>query len=572
MEVEQPPVIHQVPKMVKNSVIEELDDSLEGVTPCNGNSLSSFINGNHDNGHGHVGRSLSVGDSIPEEDETELDLEELESKVVDFGGAGQRKGHRSGSFASTGSNKSGGNNNSGQHVRGEGGAAARLIRKAKRTSRDRAYSTSEEGPFGGCPAAALGLITGHSIRNAQLNKNSRKSRNGLGRGLPKKGGAGGKGTWGKLGCELELPWVDPNDPNYASDGEDNIVNEDPVHLPTKNGGQNHGPNGNVKGHGTTLKTMVPEMSEEDVNKAVEPLILEYFENNDATEVLYTLQEMLMNLGSRRWMVVSILVELAMDHKPSHREMASVLISELYLKVISQRDIGKAFDYLLRQLPDLILDTPDACEAFGNFLARAIADDCIPPKFLHSYKGNTDNSVESKAGLRKADTLLSMKHGMVRLDNVWGVGGGVRPVKYLVKKIVLLLQEYLCSGDIKEATRCLQELEVPHFHHELVYEAVVMVIESMHEKTDEAMCKLLQALFRSFVITIDQMKKGFGRVYDFMPEIAIDVPAAYGILERFVTRCRKAGLITDELVRKMPTRGRKRFVSEGDGGRIKENWW
>ena len=82
------------------------------------------------------------------------------------------------------------------------------------------------------------------------------------------GGAGGKGTWGKLGCELELPWVDPNDPNYESDGDDNIVNDTPVHLPTKNGGQNHGPNGNVKshGHGTTLKTMVPEMSEEDVNK------------------------------------------------------------------------------------------------------------------------------------------------------------------------------------------------------------------------------------------------------------------------------------------------------------------
>ena len=33
----------------------------------------------------------------------------------------------------------------------------------------------------------------------------------------------------------------------------------------------------------------------------------------------------------------------------------------------------------------------------------------------------------------------------------------------------------------------------------------MVIESMHEKTEEAMCKLLQALFRSFIISIDQMK-------------------------------------------------------------------
>ena len=180
--------------------------------------------------------------------------------------------------------------------------------------------------------------------------------------------------------------------------------------------------------------------------------------------------------------------------------------------------------------------------------------------------------------------------------------------------MLLLKEYLCSGDIDEATLCLKELEVPHFHHELVYEvsvhspisqilwitivsvcaqAVIMVIESMHEKTEEAMCKLLQSLFRSFVITIEQMRnvrisgslfirnrlytgnglnsQGFERVYDFMPEIAIDVPAAYSILERFVTRCRNAGVITDELVRKMPSRGRKRFVSEGDGGRIKENW-
>ena len=161
-----------------------------------------------------------------------------------------------------------------------------------------------------------------------------------------------------------------------------------------------------------------------------------------------------------------------------------------------------------------------------------------------------NILTSRFVCRKADTLLSMKHGMVRLDNVWGVGGGVRPVKYLVKKIVLLLKEYLCSGDIQEATLCLKELEVPHFHHELVYEvrlnilpftviisqmflsfvgqtrpfldydlleifniallfmsfqAVIMVIESMHEKTEEAMAKLLQSLFRSFVITIEQMR-------------------------------------------------------------------
>ena len=147
-----------------------------------------------------------------------------------------------------------------------------------------------------------------------------------------------------------------------------------------------GSNGSHHGHGgTQLKTLAPEMSEEDVRKAVEQLVLEYFENSDTTEVLLNLQEMLMNLGTRRWMIVSILIELALDHKPSHREMASILISDLYQKVISQRDIGKAFDYLLRQLPDLTLDTPDAATILGNFMARAIADDCIPPKFINSYK-------------------------------------------------------------------------------------------------------------------------------------------------------------------------------------------
>ena len=30
----------------------------------------------------------------------------------------------------------------------------------------------------------------------------------------------GKGTWGKLGDEMELPWVDPRDPNYDSDTEE----------------------------------------------------------------------------------------------------------------------------------------------------------------------------------------------------------------------------------------------------------------------------------------------------------------------------------------------------------------
>merc|ERR1712198_319225 len=236
----------------------------------------------------------------------------------------------------------------------------RVIKKAKRPTK--AASFSEPGaPASGGPQ--LPPNRGH--------KNLRRSRNAMGRGLPKKGGAGGKGTWGKFGDEMDLPWVDPRDPNYGSD------HEEAAEVAPGAGG-----NKTIK-----LNTMVPEMSEEDIRKAVEPLVLEYFENGDCDEVLFSLEEMLLNIGARRWMIPALAIELSMDHKPSHREMTSQLISELYQKVISQRDIGKAFDFLMRQLSDLILDTPDAATILGNFMARCIADDCIPPKFLQSYKGH-----------------------------------------------------------------------------------------------------------------------------------------------------------------------------------------
>lgn len=48
-------------------------------------------------------------------------------------------------------------------------------------------------------------------------------------------------------------------------------------------------------------------------------------------------------------------------------------------------VFSAFDSLLKNLPDLMLDTPDAPTVLGNFLARAVADDCVPPKFIHQLK-------------------------------------------------------------------------------------------------------------------------------------------------------------------------------------------
>lgn len=69
----------------------------------------------------------------------------------------------------------------------------------------------------------------------------------------------------------------------------------------------------------------------------------------------------------------------------------------------------------------------------------------------------------------------MKSGWTHLDNVWGVSGGLRPVKTITKQMELLLKEYNLSRDIAEAQRCIIHLEVPHFHHELVYEVTFHIV-------------------------------------------------------------------------------------------------
>ena len=154
--------------------------------------------------------------------------------------------------------------------------------------------------------------------------------------------------------------------------------------------------------------------------------------------------------------------------------------------------------------------------------------------------------------------------------MWGVGGALRPVKALTRQMNLTLQEFISSRDIEEASRCLRNLEVPHFHHELVYEAIVMALEANSPSVEEALCSLLKAFDAAVLVTPEQMGRGFIRVFDDLPDIHMDVPLAYIILDRFVDRCHKEGFLTEKVINKIPTRGRKRFVSEGDQEFIKNH--
>lgn len=80
------------------------------------------------------------------------------------------------------------------------------------------------------------------------------------------------------------------------------------------------------------------------------------------------------------------------------------------------------------------------------------------------------------------------------------------MKNITKQMTLLLKEYISSRDFDEAARCLRALEVPHYHHELVYEAVLMSMESVNQQTEEAMCTLLKAMDEACLVLPAQMEQ------------------------------------------------------------------
>lgn len=129
---------------------------------------------------------------------------------------------------------------------------------------------------------------------------------------------------------------------------------------------------------------MPEVDEKELEKTVNPIVREYFEHGDTKEVqvssrhlsLHPLEDLSvdlrpcglrprqmllkeLNLGSHKYEFSSMAVSLALEGKASHRELTSRLLSDLSGKLLSQSDLARAFDKMLKELPDLILDTPEA---------------------------------------------------------------------------------------------------------------------------------------------------------------------------------------------------------------------
>ncbi|XP_047316859.1 MA3 DOMAIN-CONTAINING TRANSLATION REGULATORY FACTOR 1-like [Impatiens glandulifera] len=323
----------------------------------------------------------------------------------------------------------------------------------------------------------------------------------------KKDGAGGKGTWGKLIDTDGEPHLDRNDPNYDS-------GEEPYELV-----------------GSTMCDPLDEYK-----KTVASIIEEYFGTCDVDMAASDLRE----LGSRQYLpyFVKRLVSMAMDRHDKEKEMTSVLLSALYADIISSTQISQGFIMLLESADDLAVDILDAVDIIALFLARAVVDDILPPVFLTKAKKLLPATSKGFQAIQTAEkSYLSAPHHAELVEKRWG-GSTRTTVEEAKRKITDLLREYVESGNTVEACRCIRELDVPFFHHEVVKRALILGMET--QASEHLIMKLLKEASEEGFISSSQMVKGFARLSESLDDLALDIPSAKATFRSLVPRAISEG--------------------------------
>jgi hypothetical protein len=64
-------------------------------------------------------------------------------------------------------------------------------------------------------------------------------------------------------------------------------------------------------------------------------------------------------GDEKHKLVYLIIEMGLEHKPHHRELCSVLVSDLYGSILSPGELMQGYDDVLNDLVDITIDCPEA---------------------------------------------------------------------------------------------------------------------------------------------------------------------------------------------------------------------
>jgi len=377
----------------------------------------------------------------------------------------------------------------------------------------------------GASGSYQGPVKGHIARRF----GDRKSRAATGRGLPKKLGGGGAFTWGRPGCEMDTTVeggeIDPlNDPDIVFD------------------------------------SVSYEPTDEEICTGLDVAVREFFHHaSDADLLEYCIS---LNLQKKKLLIVERLVETGLEAKKEYRELISKALLYLFeQEFLTQNDMACGFCNIIDRADELILDTPDIVNILGKFIARAYCEKTLPEKFIEIEIKNASSELIYQVMI----TSYGFQKDQIAIRTCWGESGGFLDTTKLSEKIREILKEFLSTSDSGEVARCIRELDVPHYHHEIVYEGILIAMENyQNEMVANSMIWLLQYLYtKECIISADQMVSGHERIYSNLDDISLDIPHAYTIIPKIVQKSAQKKLISDRLKLQCPNKSRKRYSSESD---------
>jgi len=318
-------------------------------------------------------------------------------------------------------------------------------------------------------------------------------------GSPKKGGGGGKGTWGVGGLDdlKAVSVAGPRDPNYDSEGEEEVI-----------------------------------ISKTIMTSPHEVLIQEYLASGDMEETIKSLKEM--HIEAFHHQFVKKALTAAMEKQAYERELVSKLLLAVYNVAVAPNRIVEGFQATLDVLDDVLLDTPEAVDILSKFLARAIVDEVVAPSFLNYAVAETPLA-EKCIGLSHA--LVNQPFRSERLAHVWGAD--LSSVKRLKEEAKLVFEEYLTSGDVTEADHSVRELNAPHFHPQLVKQGLRLAL-TKDEDERHSILRLLAHLAKSDLLSKYAVKKGFSYCLESLDDLKLDVPNAAALLLKFIHAAKSGG--------------------------------
>jgi programmed cell death protein 4 len=227
-----------------------------------------------------------------------------------------------------------------------------------------------------------------------------------------------------------------------------------------------------------------------------------------------------------------------ERKAYERELISQLLSGAY-SIFQNKEMPDGYETVLDRLPDLSLDVPDAPEALGKFIARAIFDEVLPPVFLKQAKVNNP---KANGSLSLAQELYDKDRKL--LQHIWG-GGDLSSVRRLRKAVDALLADYLENKEIEDASTAILALSAPTYNSQVVRQALTIALEKNSPQARKDILELISVLHKRGQFLPYDVHHGFELVWRKIHDIKLDVPNAPEMLAELTDAAKQQKLISSK---------------------------